>query len=416
MKKLLLIGLIIGIPGLLQATGLHIGMTGAVKAQVKELNDKVYAKKYTAGTLVITSVKQSIGGTSYPLVSQNGYAKAGPAFAGSFTVNPAVSYGHIASGEPDYIKATLEKISCQTESGKRVDAWTGSKELYMDGSGTVDTSGISLTLPSGNITSVILTFATAAKIKGTLTASFATSGTPVAETLYTKNAYSYDALTHAGGGANFTPFETGPAEETSVSLGADHDFTEITVPVIHGDTAASATLTILVDLNRMLRFYDGLSNAPSPADPTNKAYFFCHTLFTHSVAAFIGTAGTIQGYKTEYASYDAGQEIGARTPDGVLGWMTLIFDAQGNFLSGILMGDNDNALTVAKGNITSYSDTALHYEIDDPNGHTNKFTVNGFTKQTTINSASPVATWSETDYLGTAGLHGETIFTLLFQR
>ena len=53
MKKLLIIGLLIGTPGLLYATGLHIGMPGAVKATVEKLNDKVYEKKYTAGRRII---------------------------------------------------------------------------------------------------------------------------------------------------------------------------------------------------------------------------------------------------------------------------------------------------------------------------------------------------------------------------
>jgi hypothetical protein len=407
MKKLLIIGLLLVIPAILCATGLHIGMPGAVKAKVKELNDKVFDKKYTAGNLVITSVKQGSSGASAFIT-----AKTSPKLA--------ASCGYICSGAPDYIKATLERITVQTESGKHVDAWTGSQELYMDGSGTVDTSGISLTLPKETINRVILSFARTAKVKGTVTATINTSVgsiTPAVKTFYTRSAYSYDALNHTGGAADFTKFETGPAEETNIDLGAgDYAFAEI--PVLNGSSASlDPTLTILVDLNRMLRFNDGvISQGPLPGDLGNKAYFFGHTLFQYSVAAFIGAAGTIQGYQTEYSAYPAGQPIGSGA-DTTLGWMTLIFDSTGNFLSGNLIPDNDNALVGSKGAITRYTGSDITYELGSTDADIRRFTATGFAKQTSLNAIAPVTTWSESTSLpGVDKYHGEATFTLLFQR
>jgi hypothetical protein len=125
-------------------------------------------------------------------------------------------------------------------------------------------------------------------------------------------------------------------------------------------------LTILFDLSRALRFYDGWNRqnqgGVNPPDPANKAYFFCHSVFWCSVAAFFGDVGEIQGYQTLYS------HISGTNNTGIPGWMTIICNPAGDILSGILIGDDDNALTVAKGMIdtvkagTTYT---FHYTISN---------------------------------------------------
>ena len=64
----------------------------------------------------------------------------------------------------------------------------------------------------------------------------------------------------------------GPAEEAPVTINLAAGTGSVNVPtpanlvVAAGD---SPTLTILVDLSRMLRFYNGLSYGVNPSDPTN---------------------------------------------------------------------------------------------------------------------------------------------------
>ena len=417
------------------AAGLRLGMTGAVKQKIKELDKKVTehkaaesrARSLISAALIVTSVKQSTSTlpSPSPYIMQKGSYKGASAPGSSFTVAPTTAFGWINSGSPEYIKVTLKQILVRYDFGDQV-AWSGSKELIMDGSGDIDTSGMTLTLSTHTMTKVNLTFATEAKIKGTLTAMFniapsSASHNEVLKTFNTKAAYPYDAVTHTGGAADFTAFETGPAEEASVSVGSDASETVVELPILDGEIdISSPTFTILVDLNRMLRFYDGLNEIShggvGPSDPADKAYFFSNSTFRGSIAAFLGTPGTIQGYQTEYAAYYADKVV----PEGVPGWMTILFDAHGNFMSGLLMGDDDNSLTVAKGNIDSYSDPAQEfiYSLGATNGASSIFQVNDFVRQTTLNSASPVATWAQTQ-AGSADavtFHGEAIFTLLFQR
>src|SRR3989339_154325 len=419
----------------LYSAGLRFGMTRAVKAKVKELDKKVLEKRQEqavaiatrrTGTVLITSVKQSATLSSIHKSSYKAGAMLIPPTT-SFTVIPSTSPGWINSGAPDYIKVTLKEICVHVSSGTEEDfsIWSGTKVLNMDGSGIVDTSGMTFELPEGNISEITLIFSSTAQIKGTLTADFNISSytfVSSSKTFYTKSEYAYNANSMTGGATSYTMFETGPAEETLVSLGKGGD-NSISFPVTEVD---STTITILIDIDRMLRFYIGLNEIShggvDPTDPADKSYFFCHTLFNSSVAAFFGAPGSIQGYRTEYASYDSSHVIVSTStwsPWGVDGWMTLIYDSHGNFMAGNIVGDDDNALTVAKGNIISYDsvNSSFTYVIgNSSDSNSSAFTVYGFTKQTTLNSASPVATWEKTRYpIEDVFYHGEAIFTLLFK-
>jgi len=286
----------------------------------------------------------------------------------ALTNTSTATEGYIVSGAPDYLDATLTKISLKGsfadgQSGKVV--WQGTKVLRLDGTTAIDTTGMDLSYPVGTVTSIELTFATAAKIKGSLTTKLGTGiGTTTSSTmtLVTKSSLSYDAVAHTGGASAYADFVGTTAEETAVSLsGQGPDFlvaSEANLTLAAGD---SPILTILVDLSRMLRFYDGLNTSSSnggvnPGDPSNKAYFFSHSVFGQSVAVFFGAPGSIQGYQTLFVAYNSTDQLppvtGSSSVKGTVpGWMTLVFAADGSIISGILSGDDDNAFTIAKGRV-----------------------------------------------------------------
>jgi hypothetical protein len=173
----------------------------------------------------------------------------------------------------------------------------------------------------------------------------------------------------------------------------------------YDSTAGAPSLSILFDLSRMLRFYNGCNlqheGGVNPPDPADKAYFFCHSVFGLSVAAFFGPAGQIQGYETVYNANN----------EGVPGWMTIVCNPDGDILSGLLIGNDDNALTIAKGNLTSVSGTNpydFHYSISNVD-------VTGFEKLTDLGDSTDVSWHQLPDSSGTPERTGDARFFLRFQ-
>ena len=340
-----------------------------------------------------------------------------------FTDNPTFIAGYIDSGPPDYIKVTLEAIYLEGLDQSPL-VWEGEKEILLDGS-PVDLSDLNSELgeiPVGTYSGLKLHFSSTAKIKGTLVGTFdidpANGSQEETLTLYTKADQAYDPVTLTGGADDYSPFELGPAEEMDVGIGSDKETLVVTsddvIEIVEG---SNPTITFLFDLNRMLRFYNGKHPDPShggvnPDDPTDKAYFFAHSVFGDSVGIFIGDAGLIEGYQAIYANYDTA--IGVGTPAGVEAWMTLVFDANGNFLSGHLIGDDDNALTVAKGSISTYvvngdESVDLSYEL---NHGLTVYNLYGFERQDSILDRSPTAEYDSNNQAGTFEGLGEAEFIL----
>ncbi|MCL6589510.1 MAG: hypothetical protein K6U80_06105 [Firmicutes bacterium] len=308
---------------------------------------------------------------------------------------PNYGWGAIDSGPAEYIKIKLERIELvgtfDGGSNSRV-IWDNPNgvEITVSGTGNVNLSGVPdiQNLPLGEVTGVNITINCHGKFCGELTnAQF--NGLNLAH-LYTKSNYAYNAFNQTGGADDYTYFQNGPAEETDVYFGADSEAVIINTPVnytlVQGATPA---LTILVDLSRMLRFYNGLgTSGPNPIDLSNKAYFFCHSLFcggARPIACFFGNVGSIQGYQV-ICSVNGHCEIPA--------WMTLIFNSSDEIQSGFLIGDDDNALTVAKGNIlqTPIVPVAGNYDFNyDISG----VTVTGFQKKTVLDTYSE-ANWDQT--------------------
>ena len=326
---------------------------------------------------------------------------------------PAWGRGRIDSGPPTEFVFTLKRIMLQGTfdgGGTVAEIWSDAagKDITVSGTGAVDLAGLGdiHDLPTGTVTGVKIVVAAEAKITGELVdaqfGSIPAGGANVTiPHLYTKAAFAYDSLHQSGGGA-LADFETGPAEQTSVYWNGGDNLVEqeILTPVSYtlnqGDTPK---LTILLDVSRALRFYDGKDTAqgPNPADLHDKAYFFSHSVLSHSIACFFGDPGAIQGYQT---IFDVTANVSQ--PIDIPGWMTLIYDAAGNIQSGILSGDDDNALTVAKGMVTNPVTTSpgnytFGYDISAAN-------VTGFSKVSTVDSYDDVS-WVQpagSQFAGTA--------------
>jgi len=135
-------------------------------------------------------------------------------------------------------------------------------------------------------------------------------------------------------------------------------------------------ITLLVDLNRMLRYYNrGRPNQSfSTNGPTDRSYFFT-SIFAESTYAFIGKPGRIYGFEmrtkacesekkdkdgnsvTVAGVYNSSTE---RCADGteptgqVPFWMTIITSPSGSPLHMLTSPDDDNDLTITKGSITAF--------------------------------------------------------------
>jgi hypothetical protein len=354
-------------------------------------------------TLVVTSITEGSTGA-------RPFETGGPP---SFTSPTEFRAGYINAGPPEYLKLTITRIEVDGDTTHDV-LWEGEKELLVDGT-NVDVSDMSADfnrIHPGTATSVKTTFRSSARIKGSLTADFNTnpSGfTTESLTVYTKAAYPYDAVAHTGGADSYADFTTGPSEEADFWIGGGTTEFTIETPcnAAIGDSSMSQ-ITILIDLNRLLRFYNGVSttSGPNPPDPADKAYFFGHSLLGTFIAPFFGAPGSIEGYKTVYSAEHPG------TNEGVYGWMTLVYGPSGDLMTGMLMGDDDNALTIAKGRVTSFAEAGgglYNFTYDIAEG-----TVTGFERVGTIEDYSSVATFVSAD---TASQHsGEAYFQLLLKQ
>jgi hypothetical protein len=64
------------------------------------------------------------------------------------------------------------------------------------------------------------------------------------------------------------------------------------------------------------------------------------------VLAYGGTLGSVQGY--QWTATGTGSQAG----QGAAGWYTLYLDSSGNYIGGSMYEDDDNELTIMKGNAT----------------------------------------------------------------
>jgi hypothetical protein len=332
---------------------------------------------------------------------------------------PSFNPGFINAGAPDYMYVQLTRIILKNDSLKAGTAvWEGSKTFKLTGAGTVDVGDMVLdSFPTWNVTTIELWFNDSATIKGTLTGIFNmdTTGTKFdgqTKTYYTKNAYGYYAGQCVGGADSTVGrakvFETAPAESCGISLMASKNgIAMITTATsfTYDTTQPAPALTILFDLNRVLRFYNGCSQNGGPNagnDPLNRALFFDFSVFPNSIAAYFGTPGQIQGYETVYNC--SGGNC------GVKGWMTLIFAADSSIMSGVLIGNDDNDFCISKGMVRTSTKTNSTWDFSYD---ISKVDVTGFTKGVALGDSS-IAVWTKPGVNGAATMTGQAKYSLRF--
>ncbi len=329
------------------------------------------------------------------------------------TTWPAFEPGSITSGPPDGIKITINKIML---SGKRNNEVVNTTILdHSDGIAVSVTEGVTdlsaliakagastdgspeFKVATGEYDRVTVTFQRAASVKGCVAGDFNTMGHGVAgsdglHTYCTKAALSsFDAVTPGP-----TEFEGGSSEwmafdlitENFGKIKATDTFTiDYDIPgTLTVTKDAALDLTLLLDLNRMLRFYNQgrIDQGPNPSMPVNRSYFF-NSIFSQSSYVFLGKPGRIYGYEFRgeactFNSWNATNST-CTMPQGeqakvVAAWLTIITDPTGKPILHSIMPDDDNTLTILKGSDrevaasytagTSDSVVNLHYSLGKP--------------------------------------------------
>ena len=217
---------------------------------------------------------------------------------------------------------------------------------------------------AGTYTKLSVEFSVRGKVKGCVTGNFTTVGstgssTQGSHTYCTKeSAHTFQATP---GVSAASELEGITAEEMDYQLPkANQLYTATTdtfmmeFPISGGVTltegGTSPLMTMVIDTNRMLRFYNkNQTNSPNNMG-SSRAYFF-NTVFEESAFVFVGAAGDVRGFKwwTDACSpYTSGTPCSGNTST-VAGWMTVIKNADGKPLVVGLMPDDDNSLTIVKG-------------------------------------------------------------------
>ncbi|MEN9826273.1 MAG: hypothetical protein RI953_2018 [Pseudomonadota bacterium] len=228
---------------------------------------------------------------------------------------------------------------------------------------------IEITQPAGlldvaarDYSTLSVTFAPKAKIKGCVSATFktTTATTTNGSSGYQKYCTQTDkASTNESIKPGHAVFKGVTAQETEMYLSKGWDSRSnnlnIDFPIKDGLKIAAgqkSNLTMVIDVNRMLRFYNqGRSDqGPNPGFPTDRSYFFT-TVFEDSLFVFAGKAGAIRGYswQTSTCSGTFANIFTCSTPQSVDGWLTLILDDKGTPFAASAMPDDDNNWTTLKG-------------------------------------------------------------------
>jgi hypothetical protein len=359
----------------------------------------------TGGALTVRSVS---GGTSSRGIGSKAMMAPAPAITDSYT----------SSGAPDYVVFTLTAIQVTYSDGSGRTAWSGTQDVKVTGSGVADTSSITLSdMPAGVIDSVSITFKSRALMKGSLTASVPNgSGGFMNTTVYTKASYGYDMNT-TGGAPDASAFTTGPAEEMPVYFHWNDELTAV-IPASAVIVAGQPySFTLLVDLSRLLRFYNGANgtNAPEPQLLGTIAYFYGGNTAMQSIAGYFGSAGSIQGYSVTMSIYNLGDTIdGVTAPYGAdRGWATIILDSAGVPIGGAFTRDFDFGNCESKGPvslITANTDGSYDVEFGFASGSLGVAVLKGFRVATTI--GGPAQTYQWTDIGANATAKGEADLTL----
>lgn len=279
------------------------------------------------------------------------------------------------------LSSLFDSFTCVDSKGRSIDMGDGSdcacgldaknQPILKDEQGKCpdNVSGIP---PLGNVSAEVGTYGTLgveyyvkAQAKGCVSGDYRSDGSAAVtgrHTYCTRAAHSTFSTPLGGTNADF---EDQTPQEMDFSLSMNpNDLSDPTATLyeaypirdgieIGGDS--TATLTMVIDVNRMLRFYNqGMKDqGPNPGMPTNRSFFYT-TVFDGSAFVFVGQPGDIKGFAfvtnacADQATIPA-DHICVDNPFVVAGWITLIFDKSGNPIVTNLMPDDDNTLTVIKG-------------------------------------------------------------------
>ena len=227
---------------------------------------------------------------------------------------------------------------------------------------------------TGTFTKLQVQYGIAAKMKGCVTGNYSTVGSPAVTGIHTYCTNSNKSTFQDQQGGQNADFETTSANATEmlVQLGGQTPMPKSSSGSGTGsDTVTGnytikggltinetdkANLTLVIDDNRMLRFYNQNTptQAPNPGMPLNTSYFFTGQLFDQSVYVFAGSPGEIRGFQWWAEACNTTPKPADRICQGndtkiVAGWMTIIMSPDGDPMVVGLMPDDDNTLTVIKG-------------------------------------------------------------------
>jgi len=317
----------------------------------------------------------------------------------SVVATPQVTSGSILSGAPDEMRIYVQQVLLSSKDTVEIFKSSDPRgSLVTLTNQTIDLAqalGVSqLAVPAGTYSELRLVVSRVAEIAGCVTGSFqpfvpfvATTGPLQPEILavaplHTGNVYSNDPILDTAARTFCTHTarsELSVGTYTTSAIGSNADFmaslaqlTEIDLDrgnpgnldaaQLRAGSVTVATqlpfevkdkqetkLLLAVDLNRMLRYFANTRNDLQPPAPTMKAgtsYFFT-SVFLDSLALAPGDAAAIEGYAVNIT---VDQHNGG-SPFLVSEWMTVIRGSDGNVLAGVIIADDDDAYTIAKGNL-----------------------------------------------------------------
>jgi hypothetical protein len=258
----------------------------------------------------------------------------------------------------------IKECPCGLDNEKKAIAKNAEGTCPDSGNGAVGSAQVGV----GTFTTLRAEFSVRAKVKGCVTGNFGTigsngAGTQGSRTYCTKaSAHTFQA-TPGVAAASELPTTLATAEEMDYQLTkANELYTDTTrtsfieFPIkggvkIEETTATPPTLTLMIDTNRMLRFYNmNITQSPNPGMSSSRAYFF-NTVFEESTFVFAGQPGAIRGFQwwTDACQNNTTGATCTGSTTVVAGWMTIIKDSASAPLVVGLMPDDDNTATIIKG-------------------------------------------------------------------
>lgn len=232
--------------------------------------------------------------------------------------------------------------------------------------GYVPPSGL-MEVQEGTFGSLRVEFGIGAKMKGCVTGNYSTMNNPVVQGVHTYCTNSAKSTLQATQGGTNADFEIAPSSATEmlVQLGGEEPMPTsdsrtygLNFPIkgnIEIKEGQTADLTMVLDANRLLRFYNQNTptQGPSPGSPLNTSYFFTGQVFDNSVFVFVGKPGEIRGFQTWTSACNTTPKPADRICTGagsvVTGWVTVVKDPDAKPLLLGLNPDDDNTLTIIKG-------------------------------------------------------------------